>query len=70
MQKTNIGKKLHPFKAEDIKAFDERREKRLSGESKTYNWKEAKQIIFNRNLNKIITLFAFMLFTLSITCGN
>ncbi|MFI5137534.1 MAG: hypothetical protein ACHQIM_06880 [Sphingobacteriales bacterium] len=70
MQKTNIRQKLHPFKVEDIKEFDKRRAKRLRGESITYSWEQAKQIILNRNLNKIITLFAFMLFTLSIACGN
>lgn len=30
---------------EDIKAFDERREKRLKGESKTFGWQEAKEMI-------------------------
>ncbi|HEY0244720.1 MAG TPA: hypothetical protein VGC01_04080 [Mucilaginibacter sp.] len=35
----------YEFTAEDIKVFDERRQKRLSGESSTYNWPEAKQII-------------------------
>jgi hypothetical protein len=35
----------YEFTAEDIKVFDERRAKRLSGESKTYNWQEAKDII-------------------------
>jgi hypothetical protein len=35
----------YEFTEEDIKLFDERRAKRLSGESKTYNWKEAKEII-------------------------
>jgi hypothetical protein len=30
---------------DDIKLFDERRAKRLNGESKTYAWKEAKEII-------------------------
>jgi hypothetical protein len=31
--------------AEDIKVFNERRKRRLSGESKTYCWKDAKEII-------------------------
>jgi len=33
------------FSADDIRQLDERREKRLSGESKTYIWQEAKEII-------------------------
>lgn len=33
------------FNEEDVKYFDERRAKRLSGENKSYNWKEAKDII-------------------------
>lgn len=36
------------FTAEDIKEFDERRRKRLSGESKTYSWEEAKEIIIKK----------------------
>ena len=35
----------YQFTPEDVKLFDERREKRLSGESLTYNWNEAKEII-------------------------
>ena len=35
----------YDFTEEDIKDFDERRKKRLSGESKTYTWEEAKKII-------------------------
>jgi len=35
----------YEFTEEDIKLFDERRAKRLSGESKTYSWQEAKEII-------------------------
>ncbi|HEY8930540.1 MAG TPA: hypothetical protein VIM55_15165 [Mucilaginibacter sp.] len=35
----------YEFTAEDIKLFDERREKRLSGESETFTWDEAKSII-------------------------
>ncbi len=35
----------YEFTAEDIKVFDERREKRLSGESSTYSWEQAKNII-------------------------
>lgn len=33
---------------EDIKELDERREKRLSGESKVYTWDEAKAMIQRR----------------------
>lgn len=33
------------FTAEDIKIFDERRAKRLKGESGTYSWQEAKDMI-------------------------
>jgi len=36
------------FSAEDIRQLDERREKRLSGESKTYSWQEAKEIIISK----------------------
>ena len=35
----------YEFTTEDIKIFDERRKKRLSGESKTYSWQETKDII-------------------------
>ncbi|HEX2631023.1 MAG TPA: hypothetical protein VHM26_18530 [Chitinophagaceae bacterium] len=35
----------YEFSDEEIKHFEERRNKRLSGESKTYNWEEAKKII-------------------------
>jgi len=45
MQKANTQKKLYPITAEDIKVFDERRKKRLSGECRTYSWEEAKAII-------------------------
>ena len=33
------------FTEEDIRVFDERREKRLKGESKTFGWQEAKEMI-------------------------
>jgi len=39
----------YEFSEEDIKMLDERREKRLSGESKTYTWQEARQIITNKH---------------------
>lgn len=35
----------YEFTAEDIKLFDERRQKRINGESKTYSWNEAKDLI-------------------------
>jgi hypothetical protein len=35
----------YSFTAGDIKAFDERRERRLNGESRTYKWEDAKKII-------------------------
>ena len=35
----------YEFTADDIKAFDERRVKRLKGESNTYTWQETKDII-------------------------
>lgn len=35
----------YEFTDEEIRLFEERRAKRLSGESKTYNWQEAKEII-------------------------
>ena len=35
----------YAFTDEDIKIFDERREKRISGKSSTHSWQEAKEII-------------------------
>jgi len=35
----------YQFTDEDIKLFDERRAKRLSGESKVYSWDDARNII-------------------------
>jgi hypothetical protein len=35
----------YQFTDEEIKLFEERSAKRLSGESKTYSWQEAKEII-------------------------
>lgn len=35
----------YAFNEEDIKLFDERRSKRLSGQSSTYSWLEAKEMI-------------------------
>jgi hypothetical protein len=40
----------YEFTAEDIKEFDKRREKRLSGESRTYSWEEAKDIITGKKI--------------------
>lgn len=40
------------FTTEDIKVFDERRKKRLRGESKTYSWQGAKEVITKKNDNK------------------
>jgi hypothetical protein len=50
MQKTNIRQKLLRFTEEGIKEFDERREKRLRGETKTYSWEEAKEIITKKKI--------------------
>lgn len=33
------------FTEEDLQEFEDRRKKRLNGESKTYNWQQAKQMI-------------------------
>jgi hypothetical protein len=38
----------YEFTDEEIKVFDERRAKRLSGESRTYSWEEAKDIIVGK----------------------
>ena len=35
----------YSFSKEDIAEFEERRNKRLKGESKTYSWEDAKAII-------------------------
>lgn len=35
----------YEFSEEEVKRFDERRSKRLSGESRTYSWQEAKEMI-------------------------
>jgi hypothetical protein len=40
----------YEFSDEEIKLFEERRQKRISGESKTVTWEEAKEIIaVNKN---------------------
>ena len=36
---------LFDFTDEEIKEFDERRRKRLAGESKTYSWEAVKRMI-------------------------
>jgi hypothetical protein len=59
METLDIRQKLHQyenndveymFTTEDIKLFDERRARRLTGESNTYNWQEAKDIITGKKL--------------------
>lgn len=35
----------YEFSQEDIEDFEQRKAKRISGESKTYSWKEAREII-------------------------
>ncbi len=35
----------YEFSDEEIKVFEQRKAKRVSGESKTYSWEEAKDII-------------------------
>lgn len=35
----------YEFSAEDIKRFEERRNNRLNGNTKTYSWEEAKDVI-------------------------
>ena len=39
----------YEFTAEEIKEFDELRRRRLSGESKTYSWNEAKNLITQKS---------------------
>lgn len=39
------------FSEHEIKLFEERRAKRLSGESKSYSWPEAKEIIIGKKKN-------------------
>ena len=39
----------YSFSNADIQLFEERRKKRLSGESKTYSWEDAKKIITGKN---------------------
>ena len=39
----------YSFSEKDMHIFEERRKKRLSGESKTYSWEEAKKIITGKN---------------------
>jgi hypothetical protein len=42
----------YKFKEEEIKLFEERTTKRLSGESKTYTWKDAKEIVTGKKKMK------------------
>jgi len=44
----------YKFTAEDMKMLDERRRKRMSGESRTYTWNEAKEIITGNNPKAIV----------------
>ena len=39
----------YEFSDEEIKILEDRRAKRLSGESKTYSWQEAKDFITGKN---------------------
>lgn len=39
----------YEFSDDEIKFLEDRRAKRLSGESKTYTWEEAKNIITGKN---------------------
>ena len=39
----------YAFSNADMQLFEERRKKRLSGESKTYSWEDAKNIITGKN---------------------
>ncbi|MDQ6761702.1 MAG: hypothetical protein M3015_03620 [Bacteroidota bacterium] len=44
----------YDFTEEEIEDFDERSKKRSSGESKTYGWQQAKEIITGkRNINEV-----------------
>jgi hypothetical protein len=49
MQKLDIRNEVddadYIFNKEDIEVFNERREKRLKGESKIYSWQDAKPMI-------------------------
>ena len=39
----------YAFSNADMQLFEDRRKKRLSGESKTYSWEDAKNIITGKN---------------------
>ena len=39
----------YEFSEADIKMLDERREKRINGESRTYTWQEAREHITNKH---------------------
>ncbi len=44
----------YTFSDADIRQIEERRQKRLNGESKTYNWEEAKNIVTGKTrLNEL-----------------
>jgi hypothetical protein len=42
----------YQFTENEIKIFEERRTKRLNGDSKTYNWDEAKELITGKRNKK------------------
>ena len=47
----NEDDSAYAFSEEDIKRFDDRRNMRLSGESRTYNWQEAKEMITGKTMS-------------------
>jgi hypothetical protein len=38
----------YSFSTDDMQLFEERRQKRLSGERKTYNWNDAKNMVIGK----------------------
>jgi hypothetical protein len=48
MKKITFSTKFPPFSAEELRLFDDRRRKRLSGESAVYSWYDAKKNITNK----------------------
>ncbi|MDE1192843.1 MAG: hypothetical protein PW786_11985 [Arachidicoccus sp.] len=47
----NENEDEYSFTEEETKEFDNRRLKRINGESKTLNWKEAKRLITKKSTN-------------------
>lgn len=45
----NNEEDVYELTEEEIKELHERRKKRISGSSKTYNWEQAKKIISRKN---------------------